>query len=332
MEYLKLGATDIEVSRLCLGTVFRAEGPEAACLATIERAADLGCNFLDCANVYRDGFSEQVVGKAVKGRRNKFIITSKVGAATVEGVNNGGLSRRTIMRDVEASLKRLGTDYIDFYLCHFPDPNTPLDETLRAMDDLVRQGKIRHPGCSNFPAWQLCEALRLSSESNCASFACNQVQWSLLDRRIEEELIPLCTSKNVAITVFAVTFIGLLSGRYRYGQPPPPGTPWEKGPYNYRAAMTRATDRVIQTIIEVAQQRGKTAVQVAIAWCLTRPQITSVIIGADVPEQVEEDFGALGWKLADDELSRLNDVSEGMRMTVYKDAPDGYRQDDCWPK
>lgn len=331
MEYSRLGPTGIRVSRICLGTAFRSEPDEPVCIAAIHQAAELGCNFLDCANVYRDGLSEEIVGKAIRGRRDRFVVTTKVGAPTWEGVNSGGLSRKTILRDAEASLRRLGTDYIDLYLCHFPDPASPLEETVRAMDDLVRSGKVLYPGCSNFPAWQLSEALAISDRGGLAPYVCNQVLYNLLDRRIEDELVPFCAHRPFAITVFASTAIGLLSGRFRYGQAPPPRTSWARGPYNYRAAMTRRTDRIVQALIEVGDNHGKTPTEVAMAWCLSRPQITSVIIGADTPERVAEDFGASGWRLAGDELERLNTLSAGMRMVVRKDAPEGYREGEPWP-
>jgi aryl-alcohol dehydrogenase-like predicted oxidoreductase len=256
MDYVQLGFTGIRVSRISLGTVFRSEPDEAKSVATVHRAADLGCNFLDCANIYRDGLSERIVGKAIKGRRDQFVVTTKVGSPTAPDINGEGLSRKNIFREVEASLSRLDTDYIDLYLCHFPDPRTPIEETVQAMDDLVRQGKIRYPGCSNFAAWQLSEALGFSTREHLYPFACNQVLYNMLDRHIEDELIPYVRRCRVAITVFAATAIGLLSGRYRYGQPPPPGSSWARGPYNYRVAMTRKVDRVIQAVIEIAQERG----------------------------------------------------------------------------
>jgi 1-deoxyxylulose-5-phosphate synthase len=331
MEYVTLGCTDMKVSRVCLGTVFRSEADEQSCLSIISKAIDLGCNFIDCANVYRDGLSEQFVGRALQGNRDRLVITTKVGAPTRPGINSGSLSRKTILRDVEDSLRRLQTDYIDLYLCHFPDRDTPLEETLRAMDDLVRQGKIRHPGCSNFSAWQLCHSLWTSDCAHLAPFVCNQVAYSLLDRRIEDELIPMCGRFNVALTAYATTSIGLLSGQYRYGTAPPGGSPWALGPYNYRAAMTRQTDEVIRTLIGIAYERGMSPAQVAMAWCLTKPQVASVIIGVDRIEHVAEDLGAPDYKLGAEELERLNNISAGMRMSVRKDAVKGYDAAAPWP-
>ena len=329
MEYTKLGSTDLKVSRICLGTVFRSGMDEASCIAAVHEAAAQGCNYLDCANIYRNGLSEQIVGKAIKGRRDEFVVSTKVGAEPETGgpAGLGGLGRASITSAIEDSLRRLDTDHVDTYLCHFPDPATPIDETLGAMDQLVRQGKVRYPAASNFESWRLCEALNVCDRDGLAPFVCNQILYSLLDRHVEDEIIPYCVRRNVAVTVFATTLIGLLSGRYRYGQPPPAGTSWHRGPYNYRAAMTQHTDQVIATVIDVAQSRGKTPTQVAMAWCLANPGVTAVIIGADTPDRVRENWGAVGWKLTDEELTRLNDVSDGHCLRVRKDCPGGWRDE-----
>lgn len=328
MEYAKLGNTGLTVSRMCLGTVFRAGADDIdQCTATVRKAEELGCNFLDTANFYQEGHAEVIVGKAVAGRRDKFIISTKVGAPMSEDTNAGGLTRKEIFRAVEASLKRLNTDYLDCYLCHFPDPKTPLIETVRAMDDLVRQGKVRYPGVSNYPAWMLCETMWTAERINACSPVVNQVAHSLLGRNIEKELIPFCQKHEVGITLFATTAIGLLSGRCRYGQPPPEGTSWHRGPYNYKAAMTPEVDKVIETVINIGKDRDKTPSQVAMAWCLTRPAITAVITGSDTPERVESNFGAIDWKLTNEEIDTLDAVSKNARMEMRKDAPDGYKKD-----
>ena len=329
MEYTNLGLTDLKVSRICLGTVFRSEMDEASCIATIHEAQAQGCNYLDCANIYRNGLSEQILGKAIKGRRDQFVVSTKVGAEPETGgaAGKGGLGRASIISAIEDSLRRLDIDYVDTYLCHFPDPDTPIDETLGAMDELVRQGKIRYPGCSNFESWRLCEALNVCDRDGLAPFVCNQVGFSLLDRRVEHQTIPYCMRRNVAVTLFATTVIGLLSGRYRYGRPPPVGTSWHRGPYNYRAAMTRHTDQVIAAVMDVAAARGKTPTQVAMAWCLANPGVTSVIIGADTVERVRENWGAVGWKLSDEELDRLNNVSDGHCLQIRKDCLGGWQDE-----
>jgi aryl-alcohol dehydrogenase-like predicted oxidoreductase len=241
--------------------------------------------------------------------------------------STGGLSGTAMMAAIEGSLRRLGTDYVDCYLCHFPDPQTPTEETFRTMDNLVSQGKVRYPGCSRFESWRLCEVLARCERDDLAAPICNQLLFNLLDRRIEDELIPFCEMRNIGVTVFAATAIGLLSGRYRYGEPPPHGTSWHRGPYNFRRAMTRRTDEVIQVVAEIARHRGKTPTQVATAWCLAQSGIDCVITGADTPMRVGENLAAVGWQLSDEEIERLDRVSEGQRMVIHKDCPQGYEEE-----
>jgi len=326
MHYTTLGSTDLRVSRICLGTVFRSGLGETTCRAAIDAAVDMGCTFIDCANIYREGFSEHVVGKALKGRRDQLVVSTKV-VSRLDGVRAGGLTREAILAACEESLRRLDTDYLDCYLCHFPDPDTPIEETLDAMDYLVRQGKVRYAGCSNFESWRLCEALYTGEQHGWTSFICNQVLYNLLDRRIEDELIPFCERRGVGLTAFAPTAIGLLSGRYRHGHPPPTGTSWHRGPYNYRAAMTPQVDRILATLIDVAGRHGKTPIQVALAWCLRHPVLNAVIVGSDTPERVRENFAAGDWSLPEEEIALLDRVSEGQRLIVRKDCPEGYRDE-----
>jgi 1-deoxyxylulose-5-phosphate synthase len=325
MQYTNLGSTNLRVSRLSLGTVFRREAAESVYRATIDAALDAGCNFFDTSNVYQDGESERILGRAMKGRRNRFIVTTKVGAPEVDDPSAKGLGRSNILRCCENSLRRLDTDVIDLYLCHFPDPNTPIDETVAAMDTLVKQGKVRHVGCSNFEPRRLLDAIRFSQLHNQAGFVCNQLGYSLLDRRIETELVPCCEQRGVGITVYAATAIGLLSGSYRYGQPPPPGSSWHRGPYNFHAAMTPHVGRVIDAVLETAQRHGRTPTHVAMAWCLGQPQINSVIIGCDTPQRVRENVAAADWVLPVEDVERLNRISDGPPLIVRKDCPDGYQ-------
>jgi len=318
MEYVTLGKTGLRVSRMCLGTMLRS-GPDAGRDA-IEKAYELGCNFLDTANVYHDGGAEEIVGDAIKGRRDRFVVTTKVGMQEGDDPNKAGMSRKTVFREIEGSLRRLQTDYVDLYLCHQPDPATPIEETLGAMHDLVRQGKVRYVGVSNFAAWQVCEAMWTLDRLGAGQVACDQVLYSLFDRRIEDGLVPLCRARGVGITAYCTTFIGLLSGRYRYGRPKPEGGSWDRAVYRYDACLTPETDRVIQALVEIADQHAKTPSQVAMAWCLSHPEITSVITGADSPERVASNFEALDLELTHDQRERLNTVSAGMRMTP-RDGP-----------
>lgn len=326
MQYVQLGSTDVNVSRVCLGTVSRSERDEATCLATIDRAADRGCNFLDCANIYRDGLSEQILGKAIRGRRDRFIVTTKVGAAPAEDPSRAGLSKANVFWNVERSLKRLATDYIDLYLCHTPDPNTPIAETIDAMDMLIQQGKVRFAGCSNFESWRVAESLQVSAQQDLTRFVCNQVQYSMLTRRIEAEVMPYCQAHDVSITVYAATAIGLLSGRCRYGQAPPMGTSWQRGPYNYRDALTPAVDQIIAAVIDIAQRYGKTPTQVAMRWCLEHG-VTSVITGVDTPDRIDENFDVIDWSLDDRDTEHLDRLTERHDLTIRKDCQDGYQEE-----
>ena len=201
MEYRRLGRTGVWVSEIALGCAHLGSKPadEGEAVKLVHRAVDLGINLIDTANIYVGGRSEEIVGKALRGIRHQVVLATKVRGRMGEGRNDEGLSRYHIVRQVEASLRRLQTDYIDLYQVHWWDANTPLDETLRALDDLVRQGKVLYIGCSNFAAWQLCKSLWLSDKNGWARFETNQVRYSLLDRSVEVELVPLCESEGVGI-------------------------------------------------------------------------------------------------------------------------------------
>ena len=317
MEYRKLGRTGVKVSRLCLGTAFRAfwngQSDEATSIKVIEKAVELGCNFIDCANYYFAGRCEEVLGKAVAamGNRDDLVITSKVWSPIGEGPNDRGLSRFHIMREVERSLKRLGMDHIDLYLLHHWDGDTPLDETLRAMDDLVRQGKVRYVGACNHTAAQVVESLWVAQVGGHDLLACLQNQYNLLHRReCEPELLPRCRQHGLGMITYSPLAIGLLSGRFRRGQTPPADTPWSGGHYDFEKAMTPQADRVVQQLVDIAAARGGcTPAQVAIAWILDHPEVSAPIIGPDYPEQVEEVFGALELKLSPEERAALDQVS-----------------------
>lgn len=317
MNYRELGRTGVLVSPVCLGTAFRSQEDQDVCVRVIEHALDRGCNFLDTA-LYGEGRSEQVVGRAIKGRRDEVVLTTKIFGTLGSGPNRNRLNRLNLMSGVEASLKRLDTDYIDLYLMHSFDPHTPIDETLRALDDLVRSGKVRFVGCSNWKAWKMMEALWISSERGLAPFVCTQSQYNLLNRfEIEPEIMPLCRQFGVGIMAYSPLAIGLLTGRFRRGQEPPEGTPWSRGentglsPHKYvlEDALDEFNDGVIGTLVEVAERHGKTPAQVAIAWILDHPEVTAPILGADLPEHVDEIFEGLEWELPAEERQVLDEVS-----------------------
>ena len=317
MDYRYLGKTGIKVSPICLGTAFRGQMDENVSIRTIERALDLGINFIDSA-LYGGGKSETLVGKALKGKRQNVILTTKIYGTIGNSPNHSGLSRVNLIRGVEASLKRLQTDYIDVYLCHAFDEHTALEETISTLNDIVKQGKVRYVGCSNFPVWKVMESLWISDRRNLESFVCLQYQYNLLNRTdLEPELMPLCRQFGLGMMAYSPLAIGLLTGRFRRGQPPPPGTPWSKDPvpglarstYPFEQAMTEQVDTIVQTLIDLGEKYDKTPAQVAVAWIIDHDEITAPILGADIPEHVEEVVGASGWVLEPEDRDALDLVS-----------------------
>ncbi len=310
MDYRNFGKAGVKVSSICLGTAFRgSRNDEGLCIRTIERALEQGINFIDCANVYG---TEPIVAKALRGRRDDVVLTSKVHSRIGPGPNDHSSSRYHIMREVERSLKRLEVDHIDIYLVHGFDATTPVEETVRAMDDLARQGKIRYFGACNFNAWQVCEALWKCDVMGLDSFIGVQPQYNLLNRtEVEPELMPLCSKYGLGIMTYSPLAIGLLAGQFRRGQPPSAGTPWANGSRNYdfEAAMTEQADQVVEKLIYLAATRGKSPAQMAMSWILSHPEITSIIIGPDRPEHVDEAVGVVGWTLSSQERVELDEVS-----------------------
>ena len=317
MEYRYLGKTGLQVSPICLGTAFRGEIDENAGIRVIETALDLGCNFIDSA-FYGEGRSEKIIGKALKGRREHVVLCTKIFGTAGKGPNYTGLSRFNLMQGVEKSLKRLQTDYIDLYLAHSFDPVTPLEETLSTFDDLVRQGKVRYIGCSNWPVYKVVDALWTSDRRNLEPFVCLQYNYSLLARwETELELLPMARDHGLGLMCYSPLAIGLLTGQFRRGAVPPENSPWGKKPrpglsrsmYPFDEAMTDKLDGIVQTLIDVGDKYGKTPAQVALAWILDHEEVTAPIIGPDFPEQVEESLGAVGWTLEPEDRARLDEVS-----------------------
>ena len=316
MEYVKLGRSGLKVSRLCLGTAFRGywNGHTDAETATetIRRAVEAGINFIDCANYYFQGRCEELLGQTIRdmGNRDDLVITTKVWSQIGDGVNDRGLSRFHIMREVERSLKRMQLDYIDIYLLHNFDRDTPLDETLRAFDDLVRQGKVRYAGACNFTAAQVVEALWEAERGGLDRWAILQNQYNLLHRsEIEPELLPLCQRYGLGMMTYSPLAIGLLTGRFRRGQTPPSDSPWAKNTDRFNYFMNEGTDQLVSRLIEMGQAQDRTAAQVAIAWLMANPLVTAPIIGPDRPEHVEEVLGALTVELSPDMRAELDTLS-----------------------
>jgi len=294
----------------------------------IDRALDAGINFLDTANVYSIGRSEEATGEALKrnGKRREVVLATKVHARMGEGVNDLGNSRRHIIGQCEASLRRLQTDYIDLYQIHRPQPDTPIDETLRALDDLIRAGKVRYIGSSTYAAWQLVESLWVAKELGLNRFVCEQPPYSLLDRRVERELLPMARTYGFAIIPWSPLAGGLLTGKYRRGEEPPSDSRYagyQDNPLQRRRMTERIFD-VVEGLQPLAEEKGLTLSQFALAWCLQQPGVTSPIIGPRTIEHLEDNLGALDVTLTDDDRGRIDRVARrGEAVAPFYEAEFG---------
>ncbi len=333
MEYRKMGKTGLKVSSYCLGTMtFGRQVDEKESIRIIQTAIDSGVNFIDTADMYVNGVTEEIVSKAIKGQRDALVIASKGGhirkqddtygkqkdygpidlarprafhawpAGEGVGPNDMGLSRKHIMQAVEGSLRRLNTDYLDLYYAHMPDYSTPLEETLRAMDDLVRQGKVRYLGCSNFRAYQLCKALWISDKLNLASWDCIQPPFNLLARDIEYELLPLCSEEGVGVCVFSPMAAGLLSGKYDRDKDPVEGARFSLAHLGYRYNQPYWNDAgfsAVEKLKAIALDQGSGLPEFSLAWVLNNPAITAVVSGATSIKQLEQNLKATEITISD---------------------------------
>ncbi len=315
MNYRQLGKSGLQVSEIGLGTnMYGRQVPDAeGVLAILKRALDSGINFIDTSNNYGGGLSEELIGKATKGIRGRFIIATKVGGPLGQSrdPNTGRASRSHIMDQVEVSLRRLQTDYIDLYQIHFPDPRTPIEETLGALDDLVHQGKVRYIGCSNYAAWQAAEALWTSRMLHLSSYASVQPQYSLLDRRIEGELVPFCQAYGMGIIPFSPLAGGFLTGKYRRGEAIPQGVRGYNSSYFAQRVMTERNWAILMRLEAFAGERGYPMGQLALAWLLANRSVSTVIAGASKPEQVEENAKATELRLTPEDLKELDAITRG---------------------
>ena len=310
MEYSVLGNSGVQVSRLCLGAMmFGSPANESDSIKIIERAFDAGINFIDTANVYNAGESERIVGKAVQAFRDDVLIATKVSGAMGEGLNRSGTSRHHIMMAVEDSLRRLDTDRIDLYYLHRWNALTPIEESLRALDDCVRQGKVRYIGCSNFDAWRLCEAWWKSDRMNLEKFVCLQPLYNIVNRDIEVELLPFCKAYDVGVVSYSPLARGVLTGKYLPGQPPPPGS--RAARQDRRILQTELREEsygVAQKLQPLAAAHDKTLAQFALAWALANPRITSVIIGPKNLEQLEDNLGCLDCAISPEDEATVDQL------------------------
>ncbi len=313
MEYRNLGKSGLKVSILGLGANnFGWWIDEQRSTVVLNHALDLGINYLDTADWYDMGRSEEYIGRALKGRRSEVLIATKYGQPMGEGPNDRGGSRWYIMRAVEASLKRLQTDYIDLYQMHWPDSTTPIEETVRALDDVVKSGKVRYIACSNFDGWQLSEAMWTSRVNNLNGFITVQPRYNLFERQIERELVPCCKAHGVGIIPWGPLAGGFLTGKYRRGEAPK--TPAEGEPeakaYSelYSGVITEANWDRLEKLQAFAKTRGRTVSELAIAWLLAHPWVPSVIAGATRPEQLDANLLGAGWKLTKEEVAEIEAI------------------------
>ncbi|HEY1508610.1 MAG TPA: aldo/keto reductase [Solirubrobacteraceae bacterium] len=318
MDYRQLGRSGLRVSELILGTMGFAGGGQFSGVGQIDldgarrqidMALDAGVNVIDTADIYTAGASEELVGRALEGRRDRVLLATKARFAMGKGPNDAGLSRHHLIEACEASLRRLQTDHIDLYQVHEWDGQTPLEETLGALEHLIQSGKVRYAGCSNYAGWQVTKALGIAQDRGLPKFVSQQVYLSLLERSAEYEIVPSAIDQGLGLLIWSPLSGGLLSGKYRRGQPPPEGarhaSDWSEPPVFDEDKLYDT----VEVLVEIAEAHGVSAAQVALAWLLARPGITSLIVGARTEEQLADNLAAAELELTPDEHARLEKVS-----------------------
>lgn len=311
MEYRQLGNSGTRVSVIGMGTNrFGNKVEQTAVNEIISAAADLGVNFIDTADVYGNGASETTLGYALKGKRDKFVVATKVYMEMGDGPNDYGSSRYHILNGVEASLRRLQTDYIDLYQMHRWDNTTPIEETLRTLDDLVSSGKVRYIGASAYAAWQLAKANVMAELRGWVPFVTNQAHYHMLERELEKEVIPCCRAQNIGIIPYFPLAGGFLTGKYKRGQKAPEGSRGESSPY-VQQYMTEANYDKIEKLTTWAAERGRSMGDLAQAWLLAQPQVCSVISGLTRLEHLQQNITAADWQLTAVDVAEINAVLDG---------------------
>ncbi|HET7179529.1 MAG TPA: aldo/keto reductase [Chryseosolibacter sp.] len=327
MEYRQLGGSGLRVPVLTFGTgtfgggndFFKTWGSTQEKEATrlVDLCLDAGVNLFDCADTYSDGLAEEILGKAIRGKRDRVLVSSKATFPTGTGPNDIGSSRYHVVRACEASLKRMNTDHVDIYHMHGYDGNTPIEETLRALDDLVQSGKVRYIACSNFSGWHLMKSLSISEKYGWHRYVAHQVYYSLINREYEWELMPLGLDQKVGALVWSPLASGLLTGKYKRNHPFPKDARYTQGgsPVPSSVFSEEALYNVLDTLQEIATESGKSVAQVSLNWLLQRPTVSSLVIGARTETQLKENLAAAGWNLSVDQVKRLDSASE--REPVY---------------
>ena len=305
MKYRRLGNSGLKVSEIGLGANnFGRRVDVEGTAAVVDRALDVGINLIDTANTYGGGRrSEEYIGRALKGKREDALIATKAAMSMGDGPNDSGASRLHLTSELEISLRTLDTDYVDLYQVHFPDDDTPIEETMRALDDMVSQGKVRYIGCSNFAAWQVCEAIWTSRSYGLAPFVSVQPHYSMMERTVEAELVPFCGEYNVGILPYFPLASGFLTGKYRRGHAAPEGTRLAEGD---RGMFTDKNFDLLESLEAFSTERGHTVLELAFAWLLANPNVSSVIAGATRTEQVESNANAANWELTPEEKAEVD--------------------------
>lgn len=326
MKMRFLGKTGVKVSELCFGTMtfggrsfFKYVGQlgQKEANTLVDMSLEAGINFFDTADVYSQGLSEEMLGKALGKRRKDIILATKVRGKMGPGPNDVGLSRHHIIEACNASLKRLGTDYIDLYQVHNFDPDTPQEETMRALDDLVRQGKVRYIGCSNYSGWQLMKAMAISDKRGWERFVTLQALYSLLARDLENEMVPLCLDQGLGILVWSPLLGGFLSGKYRRGKPKPKGTRLTAPQPRFLQLDEEKGFDIVEELDRIAKAHNATVAQAALNYLLAKEGVSSVIIGARTPEQLADNLKTTDWEMSVEEVEQLDEMSQPVPVYPY---------------
>ena len=323
--------------------LFGSSTDEKDSIAIVERALNAGINFIDTANVYNEGLSEEIVGKALakSGKRDKTVLATKFWGVMGSDPNDRGTSRRHVIEQCDASLRRLGVDHIDLYQIHRPASDVPIDETLRALDDLIRAGKVRYIGTSTFASWQIMESLWVSKELGLNRVVTEQPPYHLLDRRIEREVVPMAETYGIGLLPWSPLAQGFLSGKYRRGDTPPEGSRfedpqvgevWEKFRFTEGnpGVYTDAAYDILDVVEALAGEKGATPAQVALAWVARQPAVASVIIGPRTVEQLDDNLGAAGVEITEEDCARLDAVAPPGRATLPYWIPGFGRHEHRW--